>query len=272
MLSCMTTSMGVTIIGPNGQPLHLPASSPAFRAGKELLVAGLPNEQTWNGLHELLADPLKALSSWCARFGVTLGLDADVMKLDDVRLSFSRWRPYLSRLEETGGAPQTAMRLAQALGAGAEYASIQDVCLLVEGQKSETVKVMKLQQLPEVAEPGDRVLKESNSGAWFMVSYEHFKAGADNTLELGEGKVYSRVLDGFDELALAKDVLLQPCILGFDRTYRCEQGNADGWLHDLLFDSLAKARSYSREILDHATPGTEVRIINRITHELVSFI
>lgn len=268
MLSSMTTPLGVTVIGPSGHALRLPASHPAFRTGCELLQAGLPGEQTWQKLQELVANPLKAMASWCDRFGVTIVEDDDFITLNDLKLSRAKWLPLLTRLEATGGSPGLALRLAAKLGATAAQANVADVCIHVQRETLNPLGLLKLEYLPADARPGDKVEVPANTGLPFIVSYASVSADEEGVLALCEGVVLSKVdVTQVEGLKYTMDALAQPGVIGHNQTYRCEQGSSTGWLEDFSFDSLAQARLNAAEM---STEGSEVRIINRITGELVS--
>lgn len=266
MLSCMSTPMGLMVIGPGGRPLRLPSSNPAFRAGKDLLQLGLPAEQTWAKLLELVANPLKAMASWCGRFGVTIQEEGGNLQLNDVMLSSAHWTPLLTRLEAVSGSPLAALRLASALGAHAPTAKVGQVCMHLSHKEGEPLRLLRLERLPPEALPGDKVLAPADKGDWFFVSYGLAQASEDGTLATALGEVLQKVPSGAEALAFALDVLEQPCVLGFNRTYRCEEGTVDGWLEDFSFDSLVQAR---RNAADMLLDSPEVRIVNRITGDLV---
>lgn len=267
MLSCMTTPLGLTVIGPEGQPLRLASSHPAYRAGKDLLQAGLPGEQTWQRLKELVADPLKPMASWCARFGIQLFEDQDTLRLNDVVLDRAAWLPFLTRLEATAGTPRIALRLAAMLGERAKTAKVGQACLHVSRDEDVPIRLLRLERLPDEAEMGDKVEVAATTGALFLVTYAGISVSDDGVLIPSLGEVLSKVpTSGPTDMANVQDVLEQPCVLGHNRTYRCEHGTVDGWFEDFSFDGLAQARLNAKEMSDATT---EARIINRITGELV---
>lgn len=268
MLSSMTTQNGLTIFGPDGSPLRLPASSPVYRAGKALLQQELTGEQTWKELLDLVANPLKSMASWGERFGVTIREDGDTLFLNDIKLSREAWLPLLCRLEATSGTPKVAMKLASQLGTTAYAAAVRDACLHHPDGPGSKLYFLRLDRLPAGIKPGDRVIEPGTAGEWFMVSYASAAVSDTGALVLADGVVVQQVDSGVDALDTAQDVLQQPCVVGLDRTYRCEYGNASGWFPDFAFDSLKKARQNASEL--HAQ-GEEVRIINRVSNELVSF-
>lgn len=267
MLSHMTTHLGLTVMGPDGQPLRLLATSPAYRAGMDLLSRGLPDEQLWVQLKELVSSPLKALVSWCERFGARLSEDQDTLTLDGMSLSRQHWLPFLSRLEAVSGSPQVAVRLAKMLGDSAAKADIGQACLHVDWNPEAPMRLLRLEKLAAEALPGDVVLGTATEGDWFLVSYGAFHADQETgALNYSLGKVLQRVEDGADGLAKATDILAQPCVLGLNRTYQCEMGSAEGWLFEDSFDSLAAARKNAADLVK---AGDEVRIVNRISRDTV---
>lgn len=266
MLSCMSSPQGLTVIGPQGQPLRVLASSPAYTAARDLMQRSLTAEQIWGRLQELVSNPLKAMTSWGERFGVVLRDEAEFLFLNDIKLGRSQWLPMLNKLEATAGSPQLALRLAAALGGQAETAMVSQMCVHVPEKANAPLRLLQLELLPAGAMPGDRVVSPAKEGDWFFVSYGAFAFKEDGSLDLREGVVLQKVPDGAAELVYAKDVLAQPFVLGYNRTYRCELGTADGWLADHSFDSLVQAQRNAKEIRDS---GDEARIVNRITKEIV---
>lgn len=267
MLSSMETPMGVMVIGPNGQSIRVQRSNAAFTACRDLLRKALPAEQVWHELQMLMADPLKALLAWCERYGMTLKEDGTELRLDDLRLMSAKWLPLLNRLQAASASPVLAMRLASMLGDGAASANVGGLCLHhnqnLLGELS--AGVVALRSLPTDARVGDLVNTSSRGTVEFLVSYNSAHVQEDGSLELIDGTVLARARD----VEMLDDVLSQPAILGYDRTYRCEEGGADGWLEDMSFDSLKAARQNAKEI---QASGSEARIINRITGEPVSLL
>lgn len=267
MLSCMETQMGLMVIGPKGQNLRLQSNHPAFRAGRDILRQSIPAEQMWQKLQELVANPLKALVDWCDRFGVRLQCEGDTLLLNDASLNRARWESFLGRMQAVSGSPKTVLQFVESLGAnaGAVRASRLSLHLrddLLSGPKP---AVLRMVNLPEEARTGDLVNESSTGPVPYLVSYDDYLAEDSGNLVLRKGAVLSRV----SSEAEAADILQQPVVLGFNRTYRCEEGTADGWLEDLSFDSLTAARRNAKDIQNS---GAEARIINRITGESVPLL
>ncbi|MBU9200436.1 hypothetical protein KTD31_03585 [Burkholderia multivorans] len=267
MLSCMETQMGLMVIGPKGQKLRLLSNNPAFRAGRDILRQSMPAEQMWQKLQDLVANPLKALADWCDRFGVRLQCEGDTLLLNDVSLQRTCWEGLLSRMQAVGGSPKTILQFAEALGANAGAVEAGQLSLhlredLLSGPRP---AVLRMVNLPKDARTGDLVNETSSGSVPYLVSYDDYLAEDSGNLILRKGTVLNRVTSE----AEAADILLQPAILGFNRTYRCEEGTADGWLEDLSFDSLTAARRNAKDIQNS---GAEARIINRITGESVPLL
>lgn len=265
MLSCTETPMGLTVIGPKGQILRLLTNHPAYRAGRDLTRQALPAEQVWHGLQDLLANPLKALVDWCERFGVALTGHGDTLHLNDAAFNRERWLPLLQRAQSVGSSPRHLLQFAEKLGAMAESADVGQVSLHLQENKLSGPQpaILRVVNLPADARTGDIVTASSKGTVPFLVSYGEFSVAATGQLLVQKGIVLSQVIDA-DEVA---DILAQPVILGFNRTYRCEEGTASGWLEDLSFDSLKAAQLNAKEIQES---GSDVRIVNRITNEVVS--
>lgn len=267
MLSSMETPLGLTIIGPEGNALRLQANSPAFKAGKQLLNQAMPAEQVWVKLNELLANPLQALVAWCAKFGVRMAEEGDILRLQDASLDKGQWLPLLQRSHLAGASPAPILRFAEALGVKAQGAPVSDVCLhwqAVAGGKAHHIGVVRSCSIPVDARVGDKVRGAVSGPHAGLVSFTDFAVDEDGKLQLTNGKVIAK----FGTAAqLAADIACEPVILGFNRTYRCDEGTADGWLEDMSFDSLKAATRNAREI---QASGAEARIINRITNEVVA--
>lgn len=270
MLSFMETPQGVTIVGPQGQALRLHRGHLAFTAGKELLQQALPAEQVWQKLQELLANPLQALANWCTRFGLRLSGEGEILRLQDVELNRGRWLPLLQRAQAAAGSPLPVLHLAEKLGAQAEQAEVAQLCLhWRETPMGPQLGIVKQVGLPEDVRVGDLVLPGASGGCACLVSYDQFwlesaDSPISNGIVLSQGMVIAR--QG-DHTVKAEAILAEPVIMGFNRTYRCEEGTSDGWLEDLSFDSLAEARLNAKEIQES---GGEARIINRITGDVVA--
>ena len=266
MLSCMETALGLMVIGPSGQPLRIQRSSPAFMASRDLLKRPLPAEQAWVQLQELVADPRKAVISWCERFGLMLRFKDDVLLLNDKPLNPVAWLPLLSRTMSAGGAPTHLLNFADRLGDLASTARVAQVGLHVPDRgQLRPPSVLRQAYLPEKALRGDIVMDKTTGTIPFLVSYHDYLLTETGELKVKEGLVLCPLKDVIE----LEDTLSQPQILGFNRTYRCEEGSADGWLEDLSFDSLLAARRNAKEI---QASGSEARIINRITGDVVSLL
>lgn len=269
MLASMETALGLTIISPSGKALRLPANTPAFKAGKQLLNEDMPAEQAWLKLNELLKNPLQVLISWSTQFGVRLVDGEDTLRMQDLSLKKARWLPLLQRAHVAGASPVPILRFAEALGAKAVNAQVADVCLhwteLADTRMPlGLVGIVRNCAIPAAARVGDVVMGSVAGPNAGLVNFTDFEVAADGTLSLTGGKVIAQF--GSDAKS-PQEIATEPVILGFNRTYRCEEGTEDGWLEDLSFDSLKAARLNASEI---RKTGSEVRIINRISGESVS--
>lgn len=264
-ISCMETQMGLMMIGPRNQSLRILRGNPAYVAGRDILHGALPAEQKWQMLTDLVNNPLKALVDWCERFGFTFKDEGDILSLNDVKLKREHWLPMFNRMQTVGGSPKHLLQFAEKLGAEAQSAQVANATLHLQDDKLLGYKTALLLKvgLPKAARTGDIVNESSTGTVPFLVSYHDFAVNPDGTLKPLNGLVLSQVSDE-SEVA---DILVQPVVLGFNRTYRCEEGTPEGWLEDLSFDSLNFARRNAKEIQD---TGAEARIINRITGEAVA--
>ena len=265
MLTFMNTQLGMTVIGPKGQHLRLLRSNPGYLTARDILRQSLPAEQQWVKLQELVANPLKALADWCERFGLTFKDEGATLHLNDVALDRLRWLPLLNRTHVAGGSPKFLLQFAERMGGQAKDAKVGNIALHLQVDKLKGLQPALLMQvnLPKEARMGDIVTESSTGSVPFLVSFNDFSVLPDGGLQPHRGFVLAEVLD----VKEAEDILTQPAILGFNQTYRCEEGTAEGWLEDLSFDSLKAARRNAKEIQD---TGAEARIINRITGEAVS--
>ena len=265
MLTFMNTQLGMTVIGPKGQHLRLLRSNPVYLTARDILRQSLPAEQQWVKLQELVANPLKALADWCERFGLTFKDEGATLHLNDVALDRLRWLPLLNRTHVAGGSPKFLLQFAERMGGQAKDAKVGNIALHLQVDKLKGLQPALLMQvnLPKEARMGDSVTESSTGSVPFLVSFNDFSVLPDGGLQPHRGFVLAEVLD----VKEAEDILTQPAILGFNQTYRCEEGTAEGWLEDLSFDSLKAARRNAKEIQD---TGAEARIINRITGEAVS--
>lgn len=265
MLSCMDTPNGLMVMGPKGQALRLPSSHPAYRAGRDIVRQALPAEQAWHLLQELMANPLKAVVDWCERFGLAFTGDADTLHVNDKAFRRNAWLPLFQRSQAVGADPRHLLRFADKLGELADAAQVGHVALHLQDDKLTGLQpaVLRMVRLPTEVRTGDIVLPSAFGPKPFLVSFREYSVGSDGQLVMEKGVVLSEVVDEKE----AADILAQPAILGFNRTYRCEQGTVSGWLEDLSFDSLIAARRNAKEIQD---TGAEVRILNRITGDIVA--
>ncbi|GBG14367.1 phosphoribosylamine--glycine ligase [Novimethylophilus kurashikiensis] len=265
MLSSMETPMGLTVIGPSGRPLRVPRNSPAFQSSKDLLGQAMPAEQVWVKLQDLAANPLQAFSSWCNKFGVKFTDEGENFRLQDISLGKASWMPLLQRGMAAGASLAPFLRLAERLGGAAATAKVEQVCLHWQEIAIDTFRLglVTSQMLPAEARIGDKVVGKPSGPQFGLVSYDGFTF-VDGSIRLDEGVVIGTF--GADS-ALVEEVLAEPVILGFNQTYRCEEGTADGWLEDLSFDSLKAARLNAEEI---RKSGSSVRIINRVSGDVVA--
>ncbi|RQR65325.1 hypothetical protein DIE18_02250 [Burkholderia sp. Bp9125] len=267
MLSCIETGLGLTVFGPDGVALRIQRTNPAFMESRRIVREASPEQQKWSRLQALMANPLIALVNWCAGFGMRLVDEGDTLRLQDRELGRAGWLPLLNRCQLVAGSPQPVALFAEMLGAEAAItAKVSNVCLHLrrDAARGMRVGVVQLQNLPAAARRGDRVEGVGTGDTPFLVSYDKVNVNTDGTLRMVEGTVLGPV----PVKGVAMDVLEQPAILGFDRTYRCEEGAADGWLEDCSYDSLKEAIGNAREIQNF---GSEARIINRITGEVVAW-
>jgi hypothetical protein len=262
----METQMGLTVIGPDGQSLRLLRNHPAFLSGRNIVREAIPAEQQWSKLRELMANPLRALSDWCARFGIRFVDQGATLKLGDCELNREGWLPLLQRCHSTAGSPEAVMLLAEKIRQADKLANLAGVCLHLRDNplRGKQVGIVTLRGLPPAARAGDLVDMTGTGTAPYLVSHDGFLLREDGTLQLRDGIVLGPT-PGDD---IAKDVLAQPVILGNCRTYRCEEGSADGWLEDNSFDSLMQAIGNARDI---QKTGSEARVINRITGDVVAY-
>jgi len=266
MLSCIETGLGLTVIGPDGVALRIQRTSPAFMESRRIVREALPEQQKWSRLQALMANPLIALVNWCGGFGMRLVDEGDTLRLQDRELGRAAWLPLLNRCQLVAGSPQPVALFAEKLGPDAITAKVSNVCLHLRRDAARDMKVgvVQAQNLPAAARRGDRIEGVGKGDTPYLVSYDKVRVHTDGTLLMVEGTV----LGPAPVKEVAMDVLEQPAILGYDRTYRCEEGAADGWLEDRSYDSLKEAIRNAREIQNF---GSEARIINRITGEVVAW-
>ena len=265
MLSSMETQIGMTIIGPTGQALRIQRNHPAFTAIRNVVRELLPAEQQWGKLQELLENPLKALDEWCARFGIRFTDEETTFRLQDLQLSRAGWLTLLQRCHTMAASPEPVLLLAEKLGP-VDAPQVAGLCLHLRDVplRGKQVGVVRKIGLPSGARSGDLVDASSRGVTPFLVSYDKFYTDDSGAVITCEGMV----LGPAPVAAVASDVLMQPAIVGHNRTYRCEEGTSDGWLEDLSFDSLKEAVGNARDI---QRSGSEARIINRITGDVVAW-
>lgn len=268
MISSMETQLGLMIVGPAGDCLRIERSHPAFQAGKDAIRKSLPGEQIWQELQALMADPLRPMALWCERFGLKFSQDDATINLNDTKLSKEKWVPLLHRLQTVSGTPIVALTLADMLrsysghvpASTVQEANVKNVCLQLDTRGGfEVVNLVRQVTLPESAKPGDVVFQSAQGSRPFLVAYSDFYAASSGEL-IG---VKGTVLRSAEDMLHTADILAQPIILGADRTYRCEEGTAEGWFEDMSTDSLEEARRTLREIRD---TGADARIVNRVTN------
>lgn len=263
-LSCIETHLGMTVVGPGNRSVRILRSAAVFVTGVAIMHGTLPAEQKWLQLQELVENPLKAMVTWFERFGITFKDEGDTFRLNDVFLSRERWLPLLNRTQTLGGSPVHLMQFVEKLGSAAQFARVEKVALHLHEKKNLGLRPGLLMKvgLPKEARKGDVVNESSKGDVPFLVSYDEFTVCADGSLQPLSGFVLAPVTNE----AEAADILEQPAVLGFNRTYRCEEGAATGWLEDYSFDSLKAAR---RNVKDILRSGAEARIVNRITGDVV---
>jgi hypothetical protein len=264
-LSCIETHNGVSVVGPKNQTLRIQRNNPVFSTGLAILRGTLPAEQKWMQLQDLVLNPLKAVVDWCERFGLAFTDAGDTLYLNDAPLSRERWLPLFNRMQAAGGSPLHLLQFAEKLGGESRVAQVGKIALHLQDKKLLGLQPALLVKmgLPKDARTGDIVTESSRGEVPFLVSFHEVTAQADGTLLPITGLVLTPVMNESE----AADVLAQPVVLGFNRTYRCEEGSSDGWLEDLSFDSLLAARRNAKEIQES---GAEARIINRVTGDAVS--
>lgn len=271
MLSCMETQLGLMIIGPSGQSKRVERANPAFSVVRELLRQTCPAEQTWALISEVLSDSMRPLALWCESAGLKFSWADKILKLNDVRLGGRNWVSFLQRLQSSAATPDVAMKFAKSLRAGVslelgeriDNINLDSVCLhLSERLGLETVNLVRLQNLPPAARSGDIVLPSSTGSVPFLVSYHDAEIDDLGNFVTSKGTVLTKA----DELVYSADVLRQPAIIGFDRTYCCYEGSPSGWIEDASFDGLDAAR---KNIEDIRLSGAEARLINRISGHVI---
>lgn len=265
-ISCMDSPQGLSIFGPQGQFLRLLPNNPAIAACRDIVRGAMPAEQQWTMLQELIANPLKVLMDWCARFAIRFTDEGEFFRLQDRQLTKAGWLSLLQRCHATGGSPEPVLLLAERLGPSESAAKVDGTCIHLQRdpRRGDQVGIVKLVNLPEVARAGDRVDATSTGDTPFLVSYDRFCLNDEGTLQPLTGFVLSAV----SERAVTEDVLAQPVILGNEQTYRCEEGSPDGWMEGFSFDSLRSAINDAKDI---QKTGAQARIINRTSGAVVGW-
>lgn len=260
MLSSMETPLGLVVIGPAGEQLRVLRNSPAFPVARNMLKLEQPGLQTWAELKSFLAKPLEPLIRWCEQFRLQLVDEGDFIRLGDAKLRASCWLPLLQRLHTVSGDPTLALLLIEALGNDAEEANVKDCCLHINerADSGKSVGLVRKVLLPPEQSLGTVVTSAKTGDTPYLVSFMDFTVTtAKNILGLT-----GTVIGAYSESSYMDDILAQPAILGYNRTYRCEEGSEEGWLEDMSFDSLKAARLNAKDIQRF---GSEVRIINRLS-------
>lgn len=261
MLSVMETNLGLVVVGPKGQTQRIPRGHPAFASSRSVVNGSLPAEQAWEQLEELMSNPLKALTDWLSGFGLSIQDEGDSIRVQDMVLSKMQWLPLLQRAQQRKASPVPVVQFAEKLGTQAFEAPVSQIVLQTQTTGDvELVQLARVKQLPDAARRGDIVTPSSVGPATFLVGYEDVWL-EDGQLQVGKGVVLRR-LDQIEKT----EILTEPVILGDGRTYKCVEGDKAGWLEDLSFDTLAAAE---RNIKDIRSTGSEARIINRISNQIL---
>ncbi|MEX3984176.1 hypothetical protein AB4Y45_35055 [Paraburkholderia sp. EG287A] len=266
IISCMDSPQGLSIFGPQGQFLRLLPNNPAIAACRDVVRGTMPAEQQWALLQDLIANPLKVLVDWCARFAIRFTDDGEFYRLQDRQLTKAGWLSLLQRCHATGGSPEPVLLLAERIGPSGKTADVNGTCIHLQRDllRGDKVGIVKLVNLPAAAKAGDRVDTTSTGETPFLVSYDRFYLHDDGTLHPLTGFV----LAAATEREVTEDVLAQPVILGNDQTYRCEEGCSTGWMQGFSFDSLKNAINDAKDI---QKTGAQARIINRTSGAVVGW-
>jgi len=275
MLSIMETPAGLTMVNPYGLgSIRIPVSNPNYKDARKLVQSGLPVQQVWEKAQAMLQNPRLAFNSWLSQFGIALSEDtteesaptrSGFFKFGGFFLSEDVWWEWLNKLKECGGNPQVALNFLETLSnqrpaEEIEQFRIKSPLLFTPGDDGPKVRFFDIVSLPENALPGDKVCAVGIDGfpgqAQFAIAYD--KIGSRG--EMVEGVVLYKYPK--DALKFKQDVLSQPMLLGFNQTYRCQEGSSDGWLETLQTDSLLEAKEAFEEV---QAAGYEARIVNRIT-------
>ena len=184
-----------------------------------------------------------------------------------VTVPASAWTNLLNRLKTVNASPVHAFALAQRFEKQEAVTRLTAITACIHARENQTpsaatTNLLGVRLLPADVRIGDKVSPESRGKVPALVSYDHYRVTDAGQIELLDGFVLQPAFQG----GFTEDVMAQPAILGFNRTYRCEEGTEDGWLEDLSFDSLKEAQV---NIADIENAGGEARIINRITGKVV---
>lgn len=280
MISTMSTPTGMTLINQKtGQMLRVNRSNPVFDDVSAVVTSRLTLDQVWDKVRLLLTDPLEGLRQWLGNRGLHLTVDSDHFSFggssDLSKFSLSKtWLPYLESIKLAGGDPKAFISFLKSLinqnvfssKDMTAWAKPQNFCVHVHQPIAGhfVYRLLGARKLPEGCSYGDLVTESSIRGSKnYLVSYDSFN-GFDGELVPNSGIVLRELTNELDWL---DDILGQPMSMGTNRTYQCEEGTGEGWFNDLATDSLALAKVTAKEII---SSGSEARVINRITGDLIS--
>lgn len=268
MLSIMETTMGLTVVNPQGKTLRIPKNNTNYGVCREIIKNDLPAQQVWNLLQEVIHNPLKTFIDWMQSFDIRVaGVESSIMEIGNFKVSKSTWLPLFKKIHARAGTPVPVIQFFEKVNQPIFLQEWQDPAPCIHWSLHQGIKKPNLVTQGFVApgvKPGDAVQSlSSTANIPCLVSYADYRVSSEGTLEVANGKI----LDVFEDLDLALEVLEEPVILGQNITFRCEEGSADGWLEDFSFDSLAAAKRNLKEI---QASGSEARIINRMTNAVVA--
>lgn len=265
MLSVLNTLMGLTIVKPNGKTLRFPIQSPLYATASLILKQGYPAEQAWEALATLTDNPLKPFLDWLSGYGyVYRELSDKLFSINDV-VATKQWLTKLKYIQESAGSPVHLVSVMKDLGSKAlQVLNADSVCVHANVVAAMIPQLIQFGFVDPEAKPGDRVesLSATGKGVPCFVSHSYYTTSNDGQLVYGQGYL----LDKFERVETALEILKEPVILGNNRTYRCEEGDQDGWLEEQSFDSLAAAK---RNIKAIKASGYDARVVNRITGSVV---
>jgi len=297
MLSVMETPLALTVLNPKGgDSLRILKNSKVFQPTKALIKSDLPVEEVWSRIKQFANNPLTSLRYWFARFGVNFSdkipeemakeclaefnKPTDFMLVDGYVLPKAAWMPYFERIRETGGNPKVATLFLDKLVANENdvfkrrfFREVRFSHPIHAGQSAygtQNLGLLYILALPEEARPGDIVTCSSRGNVLHMVSFTEV-SGRDimsalvkgSTLDC-KGVVLYPILGAMRRLEI--DLMNQPMLLGFNRTYQCEEGSSNGWLVTESTDSLMEAKKIVEEV---RASGSEARIVNRLTGDVI---